>query len=228
MKKNDNFRKDPEKIMHNTLRVRNRLYTKNLIPGVSVYDERFIRFNNEEYREWNPKKSKIAAAILKSLKFEFQIDSKVLYLGASTGTTISHLSDIIEKGKIFGIEISARMLTQLVFLAEKRKNIFPIMGDANKPEEYLNIATLSDFVFQDVAQKNQVLIFIKNARVFLKKGGTGLLSLKTRSVDIKKKPNEIHLETFKELKKYFKAVEFSKLEPFEKDHYFYVCKGFKF
>ncbi len=228
-KKKETRNKVPEKkeLMNNCIRIGRKLFTKNMIKGESVYGERLKIIANEEYREWNPKKSKIGAALLKNIPINFNQDSKILYLGASTGTTISHLSDIITKGKIFGVEISPRMLTSLVFLAEKRKNIFPILANANHPEEYTDIATISDFVFEDVSQKNQIEILVKNCKVFLKEEGIAMLSLKTRSIDIKKSPKEIHKETLEELKKHFESVTAINLEPYEKDHYFYVCKGFK-
>lgn len=205
---------------------KNKLFTKNKVPGKAVYGEKLVKINNEEYRFWDPEKSKIAAALLKGLKIEFNIDDKILYLGAASGTTVSHLSDLIENGKIFAVEISARVLAKLVLLAKERDNIFPILGDANKPLEYSNIVPIVDFVFQDVAQKNQVEIFIKNCKIYLKDEGIAILALKTRSIDISKTAEQIHSEVLKELKKHFKSVEFVKLDPFEKEHYAYLCKQF--
>ncbi|MEM1988458.1 MAG: fibrillarin-like rRNA/tRNA 2'-O-methyltransferase [Candidatus Woesearchaeota archaeon] len=205
---------------------KNKLFTKNKVPGKAVYGEKLVKINNEEFRFWDPEKSKIAAAMLKGLKIEFKIDDKILYLGAASGTTVSHLSDLIENGKIFAVEISARVLAKLVLLAKERDNIFPILGDANKPLEYSNIVPIVDVVFQDVAQKNQVEIFIKNCKIYLKDDGIGILALKTRSVDISKTAEQIHNEVLKELKKHFKIVEFVKLDPYEKEHYCYLCKQF--
>ena len=205
---------------------KNKLFTKNKVPGKAVYGEKLVKINNEEFRFWDPEKSKIAAAMLKGLKIEFKIDDKILYLGAASGTTVSHLSDLIENGKIFAVEISARVLAKLVLLAKERDNIFPILGDANEPLEYSNIVPIVDVVFQDVAQKNQVEIFIKNCKIYLKDDGIGILALKTRSVDISKTAEQIHNEVLKELKKHFKIVEFVKLDPYEKEHYCYLCKQF--
>ncbi|MEM4396405.1 MAG: fibrillarin-like rRNA/tRNA 2'-O-methyltransferase [Candidatus Woesearchaeota archaeon] len=205
---------------------KNKLFTKNKVPGKAVYGEKLVKINNEEFRFWDPEKSKIAAAMLKGLKIEFKIDDKILYLGAASGTTVSHLSDLIENGKIFAVEISARVLAKLVLLAKERDNIFPILGDANKPLEYSNIVPTVDIVFQDVAQKNQVEIFIKNCKIYLKDDGIGILALKTRSVDISKTAEQIHNEVLKELKKHFKIVEFVKLDPYEKEHYCYLCRQF--
>ena len=52
--------------------------------------------NKVEYRVWNPFRSKLAAAILGGIdKIHMKPGSKVLYLGAASGTTVSHVSDIV-------------------------------------------------------------------------------------------------------------------------------------
>ena len=80
--------------------------TKNLNPGTSVYGEELIQ-EDVEYRIWNPRRSKLAAALLNGLKnLELDDASKVLYLGASTGTTVSHISDIVINGRIYAVEFS--------------------------------------------------------------------------------------------------------------------------
>lgn len=49
-----------------------------------------------EYRVWNPFRSKLAAAILGGVeKIHMEPGSKVLYLGAASGTTVSHVADIV-------------------------------------------------------------------------------------------------------------------------------------
>lgn len=207
----------------------NQVLTKNLIPGESVYGEKLIKFNKIEYRVWDPKRSKLSAAIFKGLNtLNLKRDSTILYLGAATGTTVSHLSDIVDKGIIFAIEFSPFVLYNLVLLAEKRKNILPILADANKPDEYYNIALVSDLIFQDVAQPNQVEIFVKNARLFLNPEGEALLSVKSRSIDVSLKPGKVFHKVNKELSKYFKEIKQYNLEPFEKDHALFYCKGLKY
>ena len=80
--------------------------TKNLTPGISVYGEELIQ-EKEEYRIWNPRRSKLAAALLNGLEnLDISEDAKVLYLGASTGTTVSHISDIVTDGRIYAVEFS--------------------------------------------------------------------------------------------------------------------------
>jgi fibrillarin-like rRNA methylase len=52
--------------------------------------------NKIEYRVWNPFRSKLGAAILGGVgDIHMGPGSKVLYLGAASGTTVSHVSDIV-------------------------------------------------------------------------------------------------------------------------------------
>lgn len=94
--------------------------TRNLRPGIKVYDERLIQEGDEEYRIWNPRRSKLAAALLNGLEMlDLNNDSKVLYLGASTGTTVSHISDICDEGLIYAVEFSPVSMKKLVRLSQK-------------------------------------------------------------------------------------------------------------
>jgi len=204
------------------------ILTKNLTPGVTVYGEKLVRIGKSEYRVWDPKRSKLAAAVFKGLdNLNLNSNSTVLYLGAATGTTVSHISDIVTNGLIFAVEFSPFVIYNLVLLAEKRKNILPVFSDANKPEEYYNTVLASDFLFQDVAQPNQVEILLKNVRFFLKKNGEALLSVKARSIDISSKPHKIFSKVNKELSRCFDDVKQYILDPFEKDHSLFYCKKLK-
>lgn len=203
-----------------------RIATKNLVPGQKVYGERIVKWKGEEYRIWNPNRSKLAAAILNDLKnFPIKPETTVLYLGIASGTTASHVSDILGwEGKIFGIEFSPRVLRELVPLVEERRNIVPILGDATKPEEYRALVTKVDVIFEDVAQPTQAKILIDNAKAYLKSGGYGMISIKSRSIDVTKEPEEVFREVEKELSEYFEVVERISLEPYEKDHALIVVK----
>jgi len=199
-----------------------RLYTKNLVPGKSVYGERLLNYKGVEYREWDPFRSKLAGAIKKSLNyFPFEKDSKVLYLGASTGTTISHLSDIVTDGEIYGVELSKRMIMELVKLAEDRENIIPILADARMPQEYEEVGKV-DILYQDVAQPDQVDIFLKNTEVF--KPEWGFLALKTQSMDISKTPEQLLDISQQQLSKKYDILQTIDLNPFDKMHYFLVLR----
>ena len=114
-----------------------KLYTKNLIFGKRVYGERLLNFNGVEYREWDPYRSKVAAIILENpISSFFTENLKCLYLGASSGTTISHLSDMLQNGIIFGVEFSERSLRQMIQNTSERQNVIPILGDARFPESF--------------------------------------------------------------------------------------------
>jgi len=201
------------------------LYTLNLTPGLTVYDEKLVRQGSREFREWNPRRSKLGAAILKKVsQIAIMPGKTVLYLGCSTGTTCSHVSDIIGKeGFLFGLDSSPRVMREFVFLSEKRKNIAPILADANFPEQY-DFVPKVDVVFQDIAQRNQVDIFLKNCAIYLSRTGTGLLAIKARSIDATKSPKAIYNEVRAKLEKQMKIVDYRELQPFEKDHCFFVVK----
>ena len=207
---------------------RNKLWTKNLVFGQRVYGERLAIFNGIEYRCWDPFRSKLAAAIVKKLKnMPIRIGSRILYLGIAEGTTASHISDIIgEKGVIFGVDISEKCLAKLLQVCEKRKNIIPMLADANKPESYAEYVEQikPSIIYQDVSQKNQADILIKNAKRFLKKGCFAMLALKAPSISSTKKPSKVFKKQAKILEKEFEIVESIPLSPFEKKHRFYVLK----
>ena len=202
--------------------------TCNLTPGTSVYGEELIQ-EDVEYRIWNPRRSKLAAALLNGLEnLELEDTSKVLYLGASTGTTVSHISDITTNGRIYAVEFSPTTAKKLVQLSRQRPNIAPILGDATKPKGYMNIVEKADLVYCDVAQPTQTELFMRNMNLFLKDNGMGLLMIKARSIDVVQKPKKIFKEQEKKLKeKGFRIIEKVKLEPYEKDHIaFLVEKSF--
>jgi len=201
-------------------------YTKSYDPGNIVYDEKIVSIKNIEYREWNPKKSKLGAAIYNGCsQIGIKPGSTVLYLGCSTGTTCSHVSDIIgEGGFLFGLDVAPRVMREFVFLCEKRKNMAPLLKDAHQPSQYTDVVPKVDVVFQDIAQRDQVDIFIKNCDTFLKENGTGMIAVKARSMDVTRRPNEIFEEVRKVLEEKMAICDSRTLEPYEKDHYFFVVK----
>ncbi len=201
------------------------LLTRNLAPGKTVYDEKLININNIEYREWKPERSKLAAAINKGIKHTgINENSIVLYLGAASGTTVSHISDIASNGIIFAVDSAPRVLRELIYVAEERKNIAPILADANSPESYFHLISKADFLYQDIAQKNQLEIFLKNINLYLKKGSIAMLAVKSRSIDVAKKPEKIYEEVKNMLKQHLEILDFKTLDPFQKDHGFFIVK----
>jgi fibrillarin-like pre-rRNA processing protein len=203
-----------------------KLFTVNLAPGKKVYDEQLVKEKNIEYREWNPRKSKLAAAIMKGVsQIGIKPDSTVLYLGCASGTTASHVSDIVgNRGFVFALDFAPRVMREMVFVSEQRNNMMPIMADANNTESFEKKIAIVDVVFQDIAQKNQAEIFIKNCKRFLKNNGFGLLSVKARSVDVTKKPKKVFEEIRAKLENEFVIVDYRNLEPFEADHCIFICK----
>lgn len=194
------------------------LLTKNLSPGRRVYGERLFTQDGVEYREWVPDRSKLAAYIRKGGKnFPFRPDSHVLYLGASSGTTPSHVSDLVPDGRVYCVEISPRSFRDLVGVCENRPNMMPILGDATKPDDLSFLVERVDVVYQDVAQKNQAGIFARAVKRF--SAPWGMLAVKSRSEDVTREPREVFQEGASLLRREGLNVrEVLDLEPFEKDH----------
>jgi len=198
-----------------------KLATQNLVPGNQVYNEKLIQHKGSEYRIWNLFRSKLAAAIMNDLKnFPFNQKSDVLYLGVSTGTTISHISDIVNQGgTIFGIEHASRVARDFLDrVATHRKNIVPIIQDARRPEEFFSVYKKVDIVYVDIAQPDQTNIAIENCRLYLKSGGYLFLVIKTRSIDVVKDPKMVIKDEIKKLETLFEIKQTIDLHPYDKDH----------
>jgi fibrillarin-like pre-rRNA processing protein len=195
-----------------------RLYTKNLVPGVRVYGEKLVSWGGEEYREWMYSRSKLAAYLkLGGSFFPFNEDTQVLYLGAASGTTASHLSDILVSGTLYCVEISPRPFRDLVMVSDMRSNIVPLLADATQPSSFDFAVGNVDVVYQDVAQRGQTSILIKNMEHFGAR--IGMLTLKSRSEDVSRRPAEIFKEARTELLRVgLKMRDMLPLDPFEKDH----------
>ena len=149
--------------MEGVYEIDGKLATKSIVKGFRIHGERIIRIGDDEFREWEPQRSKLAAAIKKGLKtWPFRKGATVLYLGAATGVTVSYISDIVgEKGRIYAVEFSPECMQKLLLNCEKRENIWPILADARFPKEYEFIGKV-DVVFEDVAQPDQDRILIEN------------------------------------------------------------------
>lgn len=197
------------------------LFTKNLqsCKGIKVYGENIIRYKNEEYRSWNPYRSKLAAAIINGLKIDFKDYYKVLYLGAGTGTTVSHISDIVRNGTIYAIEVSPLAIKKLLDVCRFRVNIMPILEDAAHPERYSKIVPKVDLIYQDISQRNQAEIFVSNIFSYLKNKGAGIIMVKARSIDVSANPKKVYSNVCSYLEDNGLSVkEVIDLSPFERDH----------
>ena len=205
--------------------VNGRLATKNLTPGMRVYGEKLIKTRMGEFRLWDAYRSKPAAAIHKGLKnFPVRRGSRILYLGIASGTTASHMSDIIGRGGIiYGVEISPRVLRDLLHVAEKRKNIVPILANARLPKTYSWVEEV-DLVYADVAIPDMSEVLIRNCEEFLKDGGYAMIAIKARSIDVTAKPRKVFEREKEKLKQKFKVLDFVVLDPYEKDHCMIVMR----
>jgi len=203
------------------------LVTLNSVPGEAVYGEKRIAIeqgdgkDKKEYRVWNPFRSKIAAAILGGIEnIYIQPGSKVMYLGAASGTTVSHVSDIVgPTGVVYAVEFSHRSGRDLINVAKKRTNIIPIIEDARHPHKYRMLVGMVDVLFADVAQPDQARILALNAHNFLKNEGSFVISIKANCIDSTAAPEVVFAKEVKKLQEEkFKPIEQITLEPYERDH----------
>ena len=206
-----------------------RLATRNLTPGRNVYGERLVRYGGVEYRVWDAFRSKLAAAIHKNLKtVPIKPNHRVLYLGAASGTTASHVSDIVgEKGHVYCVEFASRALRELVNnVCAYRVNMSPILEDARFPEKYgMLIGGNVDDVYCDIAQPEQAKILADNADLFLKKSGWIMIAVKAQSIDVTKEPSEVYKQEIKVLEnRGFRIEEVVHLEPYDIAHAMIVAQ----
>lgn len=183
-----------------------------------VYGERMLA----GARVWDPFRSKLAALYYAGIGIELAPEMKVLYLGAANGTTVSHVADYVEV--VYAVEFAPRPMQDLLEVARRRDNLVPIMADASRPEQYAPLVETVDLLYQDVAQPDQAEILIRNC-AFLQPDGNVILMLKTRSVDIRKSPEEVFRETIERLSGAgLEVIESTWLTPYHKDHAAIVCK----
>jgi fibrillarin-like pre-rRNA processing protein len=183
-----------------------------------VYNERMLKGS----RVWDPYRSKLSALYHVGTGPELTKDMRVLYLGAANGTTVSHVADYTES--VYAVEFAPRPMQDLLEVARRRKNVIPIMADASQPEQYAPLVEAVDLLYQDVAQPNQDVIAIRNCP-FLRHGGSLVLMLKTRSVDVRKEPVVVFQDTLDALTSAgLKIVESEWLAPYHDDHAAIVCR----
>mmetsp|Transcript_32905 Transcript_32905/g.72437 ORF Transcript_32905/g.72437 Transcript_32905/m.72437 type:complete len:326 (-) Transcript_32905:331-1308(-) len=207
------------------------LVTLNSTPGKDVYGEKRIQVEGPvgadgaatklEYRVWNPFRSKLAAAILGGVDNIYMgPGSKVLYIGASAGTTVSHVSDIVgPTGVVYAVEFAHRPGRDLINMAKSRTNVIPIIEDARHPLKYRMLMGMVDTIFADVAQPDQARIVALNAQYFLKQGGHFVLSIKASCIDSTAPAEAVFAREVKKLQEEnLKPQEQLTLEPYERDH----------
>ncbi|MDW7776667.1 MAG: fibrillarin-like rRNA/tRNA 2'-O-methyltransferase [Methanosarcinales archaeon] len=201
-----------------------RLATVNMVPGTRVYSEKVVNRNGIEYRLWSPRRSKLAAMIEKGMTIPVTPHSRILYLGAASGTTASHLSDIVSCGMVFAVEFAPRVMRDLIGVCSRRQNMIPILADATRPVLYKAITGQVDLIYQDVAQRDQAGIANVNARECLKPGGYLIMVIKARSVDSTANPKQVFYQELEKLDEEFEVVDKKGLEPFHRDHLALVAR----
>jgi fibrillarin-like pre-rRNA processing protein len=195
---------------------RRRLYTRNSAPG-----KRCTARNGDPdgvlYASGCPTAASCRYIRSGGTFFPFRSGTNVLYLGAASGTTASHVADIVPPGTVYCVEISPRSFRDLVPVCESRPNMVPFLADATKPGEYAFAVSAVDVVYQDIAQKGQAQIFLKNFSAFGAK--SGLLVIKSRSEDVTQDPVRTYEASRKQLiSGGLKVEEVVRLDPMEKDH----------
>jgi len=198
------------------------LATLNLDRGFSVYGEKLFEYGGVEYREWVPFRSKLAAVILCGLKgWGLGRGKTVLYLGAASGTTLSHVSDIVgDEGFIYAVEFAPRVMHQLLErVVRRRGNVAAVFADARFPERYAGITDLVDVIYCDIAQPEQSRILVENAEYFLRREGEVLIAIKARSIDSVEDPEKVYQRELRVLEDSgIKVLEAINLSPYEEDH----------
>ncbi len=208
-----------ETVGETVARAEGKLFTLNSSPGWKLNRERLITIGGNEYREWDPHRSKLAAFLaLGGDFFPFARESSVLYLGASAGTTASHVADIVPEGRVSCIEISFGSFARLREVAAHHANMVPVLADASRPGEYATVAGEPDILYQDIAQGNSVDIFLRNAMHFRSLRSV-MLIVKARSIDSSASPRSVFAEARRSVDEAL-GVRTGMLDisPFEKDH----------
>ncbi len=212
------------------------IWTRNAVKGVSVRKERRKRDGKNEWRYWDPTKSKVAASLHRTKRNPIHLLPKIgqscLYLGASIGGTLSHIHDCVcgsgnhHKGNIVAVDISPRMMRDLVQLCHRRPGIIPLLADARKVEglsPFINKKV--DWLHQDLSIADQAKNFVKISNVFLKSGGVGLLSLKGDSERISEGDLEIRFQNAERVLEgsNLEIIERIDLKGLEENHILFHC-----
>ena len=180
--------------------------------GEPVYGEP----TDGEWRAWNPDRSKLGAMLELGMDTGLEGGETVLYLGAASGTTVSHVADF--SGPTYAVEFAARPARDLLSAAESRPRLFPLLKDARKPETYAHVVESDvDAVIQDVATRGQAQVALRN-REFLAPEGRLILAVKTRSEDVTAAPEDVFEEVRAELEDGYEILEERSLERFHDDH----------
>jgi fibrillarin-like pre-rRNA processing protein len=187
---------------------RERLATR----GEPVYGEP----TDGEWRAWDAGRSKLGEMLELGMDIGLDGGETVLYLGAANGTTVSHVADFA--GATYAVEFSPRPVRDLLDACESRRNLFPLLKDARRPETYAHVVEADcDALVQDVATRGQADVAVRN-RQFLADDGRLLLAVKARSEDVAAAPDDVFDEVLAELESAYEVLETRRLDRFHEDH----------
>jgi len=179
--------------------------------GEPVYGEA----TDGEWRRWDPHRSKLGAMLAKGVDTGLDGGETVLYLGAASGTTVSHVADFA--GPTYAVEFAARPMRDLLSVAESRDRLFPLLKDARKPSGYAHVVEPVDAVVQDVATRGQARVAVENSR-FLRGDGRLVAAIKARSEDVTRSPGAVFDEALATLDDAYEILDTERLEPYHDDH----------
>ncbi len=201
---------------------RTELWTEAVGAPPPVYAERWTSWSGRALRTFEPARSKLSAALARGWSGPIPAPEEAwLYLGAASGTTASHVADLVgPAGRVYAVERSLRPFARLLHLAQRWPNLLPILGDAREPERYADRVPLVDGVYADVAQPDQVALLLANVELFLRdRTGRVVLALKTSSIQ-RGVPAPAHLRAAEEaLGRQLTLAESVRLDPFHRSHY---------
>ncbi|SDJ51621.1 rRNA 2'-O-methyltransferase fibrillarin [Halovenus aranensis] len=178
--------------------------------GQPVYGEP----TEDGWRRWNPNRSKLGAMLETGMQTGLSGGETVLYLGAASGTTVSHVADFA--GPTYAVEFAPRPMRDLLTVATDRSRLFPLLNDAREPTAYAHVVEPVDVIVQDVATRGQARVALENRR-FLDDGRL-LLAIKARSEDVTRQPENVFDDVLEELREGYEVLETASLEPYHDDH----------
>jgi fibrillarin-like pre-rRNA processing protein len=168
------------------------------------------------WRAWDPERSKLGGMLELGLETGLAGGETVLYLGAASGTTVSHVADFA--GPTYAVEFAPRPARDLLDAATSRDRLFPLLKDARKPETYAHVVERDvDAIVQDVATRGQADVAVHNAE-FLADDGRLLLAIKARSEDVTADPETVFEGALDRLRDAYEILETQRLDRFHEDH----------
>jgi len=201
---------------------RHELWTEPVGDPPPVYGERWVEAGGQRLRHFEPGRSKLAAAVIRGWTGDLPAPGeRWLYLGAASGTTASHVADLVgPEGRVYAIERSVRPFGRLLQLAERWPNLRPVLGDARVPGEYATLVPPVDGLYADIAQPDQLAIILVNAERLLSGDGARLLiALKTPSMGRGRSAGAHRDAAERALAERMALVPSVALEPFHRGHY---------